>query len=391
MPECPKEDRNELKEEDGSRSSHAASPGHSETGENNHRASEMGLRRTFTGVRAKSANAVLFTSPFYAPVKDRVTLQTETEAQPKDTEKQAEGRQRLGSETEVDGGLETENRTKATEVEVQQAADGRNLDKDPNCVSVNTDTVPYLSIGTNQNKPDGFNKQTTDDPRQRSQTTKVMGRISTWPPTAIQWQARCKMMEKEEEEEHSDSFTIWTPKSPGEVKKMEHPFGGDEIEKNLTEDPLKITQMNVGHSQSSNPNDKTRMIREAQAHTDRKQERQEMMQDPATVRQTISEKPNRNQERLRQTQDLKPAESPAEKNKSSSSKTEPKPAVMSRPRAENRGTGSKAPSGGASPDDETLLSGNEYAFMDLLHEVVQNNGRWTRERWRQTHVNRQRR
>ncbi|KAK0148514.1 hypothetical protein N1851_011145 [Merluccius polli] len=26
-------------------------------------------------------------------------------------------------------------------------------------------------------------------------------------------------------------------------------------------------------------------------------------------------------------------------------------------------------------------------YEDLLHEVVQNQGRWTRERWRRTHVN----
>ena len=48
-------------------------------------------------------------------------------------------------------------------------------------------------------------------------------------------------------------------------------------------------------------------------------------------------------------------------------------------------------SGVTSPDDETLLSGNTSAFMDLLHEVTQNHGRWTRERWRQAHVNKQRR
>ncbi|XP_076587541.1 uncharacterized protein LOC143321219 [Chaetodon auriga] len=375
MPGCPKENRNELKEEDGSRSSRAASPGHSETRGNNHQDSEMGWRGSFTGVRAKSANAVLFTSPFGAPVKDRVTLQTETEAQLKDTEKQVDGQQRLRSETEV------ENLTKTTEVNAKQAAEGRNLDTEPQCVSVNTDTVPYLSIGMNQSKPDDFNKQSSDDPHQRSQTAKVMGRISTWPPTASQWQARCNMMEEDEEEEEQQSGNFTVKKV---LKKAERPSGGDEIEKNQMEDPLKTAQMNVGQSQSSNPKDKTTVISEAHAHTDMKQEK--MIQDHAVVRQTTSKK----QERLDQTPDLKPARSPAEKNKSSD-KTEPKRAVMSREQAGNRSSGSKAPSDGASPDDETLLSGNEYAFMDLLHEVVQNNGRWTRERWKQTHVNKQRR
>ena len=39
------------------------------------------------------------------------------------------------------------------------------------------------------------------------------------------------------------------------------------------------------------------------------------------------------------------------------------------------------------PQDENLQQGNEYAFIDLLHEVVQNQGRWTRDRWKQTHLN----
>ncbi|KAJ1146119.1 hypothetical protein NDU88_012401 [Pleurodeles waltl] len=37
------------------------------------------------------------------------------------------------------------------------------------------------------------------------------------------------------------------------------------------------------------------------------------------------------------------------------------------------------------PADDKLLENNEYNFIDLLHEVVENHGRWTRERWKQTH------
>uniref|UniRef100_A0A1B8XZ41 LRRCT domain-containing protein n=1 Tax=Xenopus tropicalis TaxID=8364 RepID=A0A1B8XZ41_XENTR len=40
------------------------------------------------------------------------------------------------------------------------------------------------------------------------------------------------------------------------------------------------------------------------------------------------------------------------------------------------------------PDDDTLLENNEYNFIDLLHEVVENHGRWTRDRWRQIHQQR---
>ncbi|KAL7836654.1 hypothetical protein AOLI_G00279380 [Acnodon oligacanthus] len=53
------------------------------------------------------------------------------------------------------------------------------------------------------------------------------------------------------------------------------------------------------------------------------------------------------------------------------------------------GSGSKVPPSGGSPSDDSLLVDNEYAFIDLLHEVVENHGRWTRERWRQSHMNKQ--
>lgn len=46
------------------------------------------------------------------------------------------------------------------------------------------------------------------------------------------------------------------------------------------------------------------------------------------------------------------------------------------------------PSGG-SPSDDNLLVDNEYTFIDLLHEVAENHGRWTRDRWRQSHMNKQ--
>ncbi|XP_068576983.1 uncharacterized protein [Cebidichthys violaceus] len=388
-PGRPEENGPESKE-DG-RSGRAPSPGRSE----NQRDSETGWRTSFTGVRAKSANAVLFMSPFCAPVREKVTLQTETEAQPKDAENRAGGKQRLGDEAGGDGGVETDD-----------ADDVNSLH-----VSVNTNAVAYLSIGTNQNKPspDDSNKRSTDGAAQRSQTGKVMGRISTWPPTAAQWQARCKAKEDEDEEEGSEVFSVWTPKLPGEVKTdlktEEHPTGSDwdekedDVENDLAEglrtapnqDPLKMTAAPVtsGRSQSSKPNDNTTRLGEALIHAGARLEEQlkkeEMIPDPTTVgwTQTL------NEGKLCPDQDLKSAANRAQKKSGDKAeRSESKRAAMSRRRAE---IGPKAPSGGASPDDETLLSGNEYAFMDLLHEVAQNNGRWTRDRWKQKEANRQRR
>ncbi|KAJ8401558.1 hypothetical protein AAFF_G00378750 [Aldrovandia affinis] len=56
----------------------------------------------------------------------------------------------------------------------------------------------------------------------------------------------------------------------------------------------------------------------------------------------------------------------------------------------NNDSSSLASTAGSTPQDDNLLQNNEYAFIDLLHEVVQNQGRWTRDRWKQTHLNKQR-
>ncbi|XP_062398778.1 uncharacterized protein LOC134088704 [Sardina pilchardus] len=60
-----------------------------------------------------------------------------------------------------------------------------------------------------------------------------------------------------------------------------------------------------------------------------------------------------------------------------------------RPRESDKSTTvASPPPKSCSPSDESLLQHNDYVFIDLLHEVVENQGRWTRERWKQTHINR---
>lgn len=59
-----------------------------------------------------------------------------------------------------------------------------------------------------------------------------------------------------------------------------------------------------------------------------------------------------------------------------------------RQRDQSHSSSGAHPSGG-SPSDDNLLVDNEYTFIDLLHEVVENHGRWTRDRWRQSHMSKQ--
>lgn len=350
------EEEQEIKEEENdSRSNHDPSPEES-------RDPEGTGWRPFTGVRAKSAGAVLFMSPACESVKDQVVLQHETEAQSSDREAAADGEQKVENEV---GGIQTENLTNAPDTTQ------RRTDDDSHCVSVSTDTVAYLSIGTtattsssvNKPNPDPLSKEQQDSSGQRSQMGKVIGRISTWPPTAVQWQARCKIMQEMEEEKETD--------------KQEQPSFLDQDEKvgGRTEDVTDVLQMNA-------PGMKLK-FGEVQAQSDTRQE-----EGPVTVAQTGSRKQTRTQEKHNHRQ--------KDKKSVENTKRDKAPwAVTSRrrlPDLEDTGHGSRAHrSSGASPDDETLLRGNEYAFMDLLHEVAQNNGRWTRERWRQVHVNKQRR
>uniref|UniRef100_A0AAZ1XHV5 LRRCT domain-containing protein n=1 Tax=Oreochromis aureus TaxID=47969 RepID=A0AAZ1XHV5_OREAU len=386
-PGHPREDKKQLEEE--SRSSHDSL----RSSEN--KDAEMARITSFTGIRAKSANAVILMSPFCASGKNPVTLHTETEAQAKVTENPAEGKQKLVNETEATGaarGFQTENPTNTTDAikeNEKPANPGTNLDKNPECVPVSTDMVPYLSIGTDQNKSLPA-EESAEGPGLRSKGSKIIKRISTWPPAAAQWQERCKR--KAEDEEDGDDVTVWrqnvTKKFSDEIKKTVndrgHPFSFDgDKEKDETMKNQMGALMDLRHSQSLKPIEEEHLKKEGMA-----------MGDTTTVTQTTAENRNANQENLHQNRHQTSGKSSAHNIKSSKEddqRKESKRAVHSRQRAENRASSSKAPSGGTSPDDETLLSGNDYAFMNLLHEVVQNNGRWTRQRWKQTHANKQRR
>ncbi|XP_015251042.1 PREDICTED: uncharacterized protein LOC107098095 [Cyprinodon variegatus] len=312
-------------------------------------------RRSFTGIRAKSANAILLSSPFYVP-EDKITFQTGNEvpleAAVIETAVSQSGARRMGGH----------NPEMSESMDSIKEGDAGNIFENQECSDVNIDIIPYLSIGTVQNKPSPDQECAGGPGPQRG---KSIRRISTWPPTAAQWQERCKRKEEEGEE---DQFAVWKQtvamKLSDNMKiMMEDPSGSDQSGKE------EQTNMNWTLSGSSNPHESPVSVVEVEGMT--------LDADP------VSQAP------MGPSEEQKSEEHPAQRN---SSKMKQKQSVTIRQRVENRAAaGSIAPSGGASPDDETLLSGNEYAFMDLLHEVVQNNGRWTRERWRHIHVNKQRR
>uniref|UniRef100_A0A1A8FZH7 LRRCT domain-containing protein n=1 Tax=Nothobranchius korthausae TaxID=1143690 RepID=A0A1A8FZH7_9TELE len=345
MPECPKGEQQEEPEEpeEDSRSSRDPSlSGHP----------DVARRRSFTGVRAKSANAVILTSPFCVSEKDEVHFQMESKAPSELSEHPGEKKLVTESGAETGGGNESDRFTTTNVVSENQKPEHQSPDLHENQEGVHADHVPYLSIGTVKNNP-GPGEEATSGPEVKRN---VFRRISTWPPTAAQWQERCPMKEED------DGFDVWTQnisvKLSEDVEriKMEHPSSSSQCEENQTRIPKHSDALQPGEPSVS------------------KLEEGGESPDPAKSTEFTSvERPVVNSS-------LK-----------ADVRKEPMRSENARPKLENRAAGSKAPSGGASPDDETLLSGNEYVFMDLLHEVVQNHGRWTRERWKQMRVNKQRR
>lgn len=444
---------------------------------------EIAWRSPVRGIRAKSASAVLLTSPFCAAVKGQTKIEDPSE----DAKTSAEENYKFQDIQEAGRSqLENANHTEAEKDDNRKSGVGgnQNTDKNTPCVSVNTETAPYLSIGTDQHKPNPALNEgwCLNCSGQRSQVGKVLGRISTWPPTSVDWQARCSTRREEmpsvfmciphaptENTPTPLEFINVTKKCQGEMEQLSSTdalesgnktgIQGDTPKETQMPDLLAASPMpdpvqpqikelltESRHSQSrlvatetfdqenftttevacSKQNETTESrshnlitnyspFSEAQTHsyTDLTQEEEwnhspEMIthQDPASEGQfTISKgqtelkNRNQNQAELCQSQDPQPGGSGQRSMTQDITKTNSrvefgrdKKQAQTREghsSRKQRSTGSRAPSGGASPDDNSPMCSDERACIDLLHEVVQNHGRWTRDRWKQMHLNKQ--
>ncbi|XP_028314086.1 uncharacterized protein LOC114470225 isoform X2 [Gouania willdenowi] len=255
---------------------------------------EVTEKKSCGGVRAKSANAVILTSPFCVAEKDHVTVEHETDAET------------LKQKLETKAG-ETGSRRDDTERTIEGSAAAENPDRNTQSAS-----VLYFSIGTS-GRP-----HQRDDAGQRSLEGKAMWRISTWPATAAQWKARCESKGEEEEEKSSEE---WIPPVNNTVCPSSSQWSSQQFQLNTAAQIL-LTETNT----------------------------------PAHL----------HQHGFVQTADVNHGQE--ESSIQSEQRRRPQPGVSR-----------------SATDDS-----NELAFRNLLHEVVQNHGRWTRERWRQMHINRQR-
>lgn len=288
--------------------------------------------RTWAGVRTvKSAHAALCLSPFGAA--ELATVQNESE----------NGAKQEGVWAGDETGMENKNHVPDESTLGSEGA------------GISDDTLPYLSIGA---KVGDSQEQAADAQGQRSTAGKAMRRSSTWPPAAAEWQARRKRAQEQEEEEVVVVRDVLDVRPPGvtvemektqscrrHLEKIEGVAPGEDDGRRISD-----AQPDVRHNHRAKPPVGGADVRDAVTYVT--QQKEETRGDPAGVGPTSSESSH---------------VSAAGRGFAPAAKAE------------------KSTRRGVTPNDETLLSGNEYVFVDLLHEVVQNKGRWTRERWRQTH------
>lgn len=289
---------------------------------------ETPCQMAFTGVRARSANAILFTSPVVAPSVRPVD--------PALSQGKEDGEE---EEEDTDGVRADRNECKSF------------ISDDVNVQAV--DCGPYLSIGTCPDEPSDVNA-----PGQAAKIKRGLHRISTWPPTAAQWLERCKR-QREGEDGH-DLQPRMTPME--EVKGSCHIDTAPNLTNQFEQNSGKVMEDDAENQEEFKSN-------EIQNAKDLKVSE---MTDNAVFTSFISD-----------SDDLVFGDSLGNLDKSNLEEHDFTAALQEvnpdRDRAGAYGKGSrnsKAPPGG----------GDEPVFLDLLHEVVQNRGRWTRDRWRQIHV-----
>lgn len=304
---------------------------------------------TSTGVRTvKSAHAAFCTSPYGAvAVKELVTVLNETRTGVKNNVSKRK--------EEVWDGVETRMENKCY-IRDEPTLDSDDLHKGSESAGVPDDALPYLSIGVKRGDAD---EQAANGQSERATARKLMKRISTWPHDAVEWQARRKQVQDRQGRNVSG---VWPPEVTIEAENAHSCWRPLEKMEGVTqrEDERKMSEArpDVRHSRISKPPDEGASV--SDALTGVMQQKEETHEGLARAGKMNSEATNT--------------------------------AVRGFPRAAKaeksarRKEASAAGKRGVTPNDETLLSGNEYVFVDLLHEVVQNKGRWTRERWRQTHT-----
>ncbi|XP_029572244.1 uncharacterized protein LOC115164160 [Salmo trutta] len=389
---------------------------------------ELAARIYRSGVRAKSADAVLSTSQFCRaereahravvdterelyrtesvrerPLKEMRNSEEEKSKEPEDNESQGVDRNLTGKD-DIKGEVSQENeRDDDGTVNLQDG--GQNII----CVSQDSETIPYLTIGADPAEPN-LERHKGPSPQ------KVMTRISTWPPTSAQWQTHiaiqreglCVFPENDPGQEVEGGTENQSPDQ--EVKQIQSPDPGetknqspdheqefkDETDKRSADVSVSVLESSPPEGDMGEENCSTSPEYDPVSLDDTEPEplieTSETLPDLVdtslssnVLTQTETNPGQENPEEL----DNKPTQiiNRAVQSEGKSNRNGLPKRAQRAGRSRESTAHSGAPPSGVSPSDDNLLLDNEYAYIDLLHEVVQNQGRWTRERWKQTHLN----
>ncbi|XP_055056709.2 uncharacterized protein [Misgurnus anguillicaudatus] len=284
----------------------------------------------------------------------------------------------------------------------------------------NVENLPYLTIGADPEKQSSVVKQSTPTGGTRSGALRPIRRVLTWPPTAVQWKKQWIQNQQVLNVFPKIIFVTGCRQFQHSVCPTSIPTGREfnalEFlpENSLPQEDVRVTidgdtywrnvgSFNAQESLSGNisPQIDARIVSKKEAFEssilsdifskNSPGGESEVSSELFTVLRASSSGGNSNpatREKRNHADDIEKMQSDQKKRrrveKSDSRKQSRRaedPAraqVCDNPRVH--------PAGG-SPKDDSLLLGNEYTYIDLLHEVVQNHGRWTRDRWRQTQIN----
>ncbi|XP_065140438.1 uncharacterized protein [Paramisgurnus dabryanus] len=276
----------------------------------------------------------------------------------------------------------------------------------------NAESLPYLTIGADPENQSSVDKQSTPTGGTRSGPLRPIRRVLTWPPTAVQWKKQWIQNQRVLNVFPKIIFVTGCRQFQHTVCPTSIPTGREfnalEFlpENSLPEDDVRVTidrdtywrnvgSFNAQESLSGNISPKIVSKKETFESSvpsdmfskNSPGDESEVSSELFTVLRASSIGGNSNpasREKRNHADDIEKMKSDKKKRRrveKSDSKRAENPGraqVCDNPRGH--------PAGG-SPKDDSLLLGNEYTYIDLLHEVVQNHGRWTRDRWRQTQIN----
>lgn len=274
------------------------------------------------------------------------------------------------------------------------------------------ENMPYLTIGADSEKQSPNTKQICNTKASTGQVNlRPIRRTLSWPPTAAQWKKQWaqaqqvlsispKLVFVTQYEYHVGMFPSGISSAiPGNIPRAScSGFPEQQLQiKDLVHLESMEPSMQTGEfiNRSCIKELETRDYDEVNEDFIHPQISKEARSDSVTIKPLCEGMGSKatSEVKVRSSKKSKTNRSPKDEQTRAVTGWKPKGVVRdgrkelrSRQRDRSRSSSGAHPSGG-SPSDDSLLVDNEYTFIDLLHEVVENHGRWTRETWRQNHTN----